>query len=252
MNDMRNTYGSVLIRADAILKVIAEQPEITLTEIADNTNYTRPTTLKILETLQKLNYVNKDLSHKTYKIGSAFLKYNESFLQNFDIVRFCDPYLKRLRDKFGETVHFGDLDHEELIYLNKFSGKKTITVMTSKVGMHAPLYATAMGKSILSTFSSQQLEQYLHQRSLIPFTQNTITDPKILIRQIIKAKEKNISFDDSEYDKDVYCIATPIIYQQKLFGVFSISVPKYRINNDLITAMTAEILRTRRQIETIF
>lgn len=252
MTDTQNTYGSVLVKADAILKVIAEQPEITLTKIARDTNFTRPTTLKILDTLQKLNYVNKDQSHKTYKIGSAFLKYNEAFLQNFDIVRFCDPYLEKLRDKFGETVHFGDLDRGELIYLNKFSGKKAITVMASRIGMHAPLYATAMGKSILSTFSSQKLQQYFQHSTLTGFTKNTITDPRILNKQISEIKEKKVSFDDSEYEKDVYCIATSIVYKQKLFGAFSISVPKYRINSDLITAMTTEILQTRKQIETAF
>ncbi|WP_261805887.1 IclR family transcriptional regulator [Lapidilactobacillus luobeiensis] len=245
----KSTYGTVLLKANDILNAIAINKAHTLTEIAEIAGLTRSTTSKILDTLQQLNYVDKDERNKSYQIGPALVKYSEAFLNDFNIVRLCRPYLLKLRDKFGETVHLGGLDNSELVYLDKFSGKKSITVMTSKIGVHAPLYATGMGKAILSTFSSDHLQAYLAKHPLLPLTDTTITDRSVLQSQLEQAQTTGLAFDNAERDEDVYCIATTITYRQKLYGAFSISIPRYRMNSAVNQTMEQEILRTKKEIE---
>lgn len=249
MTTTKTTYGTVLIKADAILQALVAHHTQTLTEIASTTDLTRSTTLKILETLQQLQYVEKNDRTKKYQMGSAFLKYSDAYLATFSIVNLCHPYLLKLRDEFGETVHLGTQDGDELIYLDKFSGKKSITVMTSKIGVHAPLYATGMGKAILSTFSDSELHDYLAAHPLTPLTKTTITSKAELRKQISATRTNNLAYDNSERDEDVYCIAAPITAHNKLFGAFSISIPSYRLTNELRAAMATAILHTKAEIE---
>ena len=49
--------------------------------------------------------------------------------------------------------------------------------MSSKVGITRPLYNSAMGKAVLAEFSEEQVQQYLDTQTLIPYTENTITNP---------------------------------------------------------------------------
>ena len=249
MTETKSTYGTVLLKANQILIAIAVNQARSLSEISQDTGITMPTASKILETLQQINYVIKDEQHKTYTIGPAFLKFNDAFLQEFSIVNLCRPYLSKLRDKFGETVHLGALENDELVYLDKFSGKKSITVMTSRVGLRAPLYATGMGKAILSTFSRKQLNNYLATHELTALTPTTITDQTELLKQLATTQKNQISYDDSERDDDVFCIASTICNNNQLLGAFSISIPKYRLDNVAQEEMENEILATKARIE---
>lgn len=249
MTETKSTYGTVLLKANQILIAIAVNNASSLSEISQTTGITMSTTSKILETLQQINYVVKDEQHKTYTIGPAFLKFNDAFLQEFSIVNLCRPYLSKLRDEFGETVHLGGLENDELVYLDKFSGKKSITVMTSRVGMRAPLYATGMGKAILSTFTKKQLNNYLANRELAALTPSTITDPEVLFTQLNDSQKTNLAFDDSERDDDVYCIASTIRNGKRLLGAFSISIPNYRLDDDIQHRMETAILETKIAIE---
>lgn len=249
MTEAKTTYGTVLIKANQILNAIAVKKATNLSEISQETGITMSTTSKILETLQQINYVVKNEQHKTYKIGPAFLKFNDAFLEEFSLVTLCRPYLLSLRDKFGETVHLGGLENDELVYLDKFPGKKSITVMTSHVGMRAPLYATGMGKAILSTYPQKRLQSYLNTHELTPITASTITDEKVLFSQLEDARQASLAFDDSERDEDVYCIASTIINNRKLLGAFSISIPRYRLDDEIKAEMKVEIVRTKQLIE---
>lgn len=249
MPTTKPTYGTVLIKADAILDTLATNHGQTLTEIAAATGFTRSTTLKILDTLLQLQYVEKNDHNKKYQIGSAFLKYSDAYLNTFSIVNLCHPDLIKLRDEFGETVHLGTMENDDLIYLDKFPGKKSITVMTSKIGVHAPLYATGMGKGILSTFGKNHLSNYLATHPLTPLTKTTVTNQAELLRQIAATQKNHLAYDDSERDEDVYCIATTITAHNKLFGAFSISIPSYRLTPADKQAMEQAILKTKQAIE---
>ncbi|WP_164506769.1 IclR family transcriptional regulator [Lapidilactobacillus bayanensis] len=249
MTETKSAYGTVLLKANQILIAIAVNQASSLSEISQDADITMSTTSKILETLQQINYVIKDEQHKTYTIGPAFLKFNDAFLQEFSIVNLCRPYLSKLRDKFGETVHLGGLENDELVYLDKFSGKKSITVMTSRVGLRAPLYATGMGKAILSTFTKKQLNNYLANHELVALTPTTITDPQILNTQLAEARKNQLTHDDSERDDDVFCIAATICNDRQLLGAFSISIPKYRLDETAKQEMETAILTTKNAIE---
>ena len=45
------------------------------------------------------------------------------------------------------------------------------------MGITRPLYNSAMGKAVLAEFSEEQVQQYLDTQTLIPYTENTITNP---------------------------------------------------------------------------
>lgn len=241
-------YGTVLIKASAILDFLAETPDTSLQEIAQGTRMTASTTLKILDTLLLIGYVNKT-SSKTYRLGARLIRYANKNIEQQDLVELTLPYLERLQETIDETIHLGVLNNEEILYVNKLEPKNQMITMSSKVGITRPLYSSAMGKAVLAEFSAEQYESYLSSHELVPYTENTITNSLKLASEIKKVKETKAAFDDEEMEKDIFCIGASLMDEETIIGAFSVSMPKYRLNPEVKQKIIDAIRGTKRAVE---
>ena len=98
-------------------------------------------------------------------------------VEQIDLAEIAVPYLENLQNTVDETIHLGILNNNEILYINKLEPKNQTIRMSSKVGITRPLYNSAMGKAVLAEFSEEQVQQYLDTQTLIPYTENTITNP---------------------------------------------------------------------------
>lgn len=242
-------YGTVLIKAAAILDMIAEHPDSTLQEIAQATNMTNSTTLKILDTLNLIGYTQKR-KNKTYSLGSKLIRYANKDIEQIDLIELTLPYLEKLQLAVDETIHLGILSNDEIYYINKLEPKNQSIRMSSKIGIARPLYSSAMGKAVLAEYSEEDYQEYLASHELIPYTENTITNSIKLAKEIEKIKQTKISYDNEEMEADIFCIGTALVVDQQIVGTLSVSLPKYRVTKELEENVIQQVLETKNQIET--
>jgi DNA-binding IclR family transcriptional regulator len=93
-----------------------------------------------------------------------------------------------------------------------------------------------MGKALLATFTPQQLSDYLSRTTLRPITPHTLVSATALRADIANTQARGYALEDCENQSDVVCIGFPLVAHQRVYGAFSISVPKYRIDDDKLTA----------------
>lgn len=222
-------YGTALLKAKDIMDFImaSELPPV-LTDISKNTAINKSTALKILRTLEYCGYVRCLGHEKRYYLGTIFLRYAQTTLSKFDINLIAQPYLTWLRDQTNETVNLGVLVDKSVVLLSKLESPSNIK-LSSEIGKGLKLYTSAIGKSLLAAFNSQQLEDYLNTTDLISITENTITDKTQLIQNIDITKERGYAIENCENQNDVICIGFSIVKDQHIYGAFSISIPKYRV-----------------------
>lgn len=115
-------YGTVLIRAAHILDYLADHPDLSLQQLSRGTEMTASTTLKILDTLVLIGYVNKN-QDKTYRLGSKLIRYANKNIDQLDLVELSLPYLEQLQKSIDETIHLGILNNAEILYVNKLEPK---------------------------------------------------------------------------------------------------------------------------------
>lgn len=240
-------YGTVLIKADRILNFLASvndpQPLHTIAKATDMTN---PTTLKILGTLELIGYIKKNDTDKTYGLGSGLVRYANQYLANLDITKIAYPYLKELHEKLDETVHLSVREGDEVLYVNKLESMRPIVVTTSRIGFSKPMYASAMGKAMLSELPEEEVDAYLSRVELKPFTQYTLVTPAALKNELAEIREKGIAFDNSEEQIEVFCMGTTLSVRGKNFGAFSVSMPTYRRTKEKEETV-AQAIQTARQ-----
>ena len=92
----------------------------------------------------------------------------------------------------------------------------------SAVGESFPVHSTANGKAALSLLDNDAIVNLLKQ-SLIKETSNTITDIKVLVKEIEKVRETKIACDKEEHSEGICALGTA--FHDPLGRVFAVSVP---------------------------
>src|SRR5699024_6808516 len=127
--------------------------------------------------------------------------------------------------------------------------KKPVSLY-SEIGKTIPLYCSAMGKAVLAEFSDEEIQQYLATNSFYQFTENTIMTEQELYDEIKNVKELGYAFDDGEHDFEVFCIGSSITLQGKNYGAVSVSLPKYRLTDEVLSDLIKNILSCKNDILT--
>lgn len=249
LQEKKQPYGTVLIKADSILKYLSstDKPQ-SLQQIAKETELTSSTALKILDTLQLIGYVQKDEETKKFRLGRSIIKYANKALNQTEIKDLAQPFLEKLREQTTETVHMGILDQSSIIYITKLESFNPVSLY-SRVGKAIPLYCSAMGKSILADQTDEQIEVYLNNHTLVKKTENTITTKEGFMKEIHEIRKNGYAFDNEEHEADIFCVGASITVNGKNYGAFSVSVPKYRITDEFITQIIENVLACKRGIE---
>ncbi len=244
-------YGTVLIKAANILDFLSNDPNSTLQEIVQGTGMTASTTLKILDTLVRIGYVSR-LEDKRYRLGLKLIRYANQNIEQLDLVEITQPFLEKLQEGIDETIHLGILADDEILYVNKLEPKNQTILMSSKIGITRPLYNSAMGKAVLAELPESAVDHYLETVELVPYTEETITNPLKIKKELQDIKVRRVAFDDEEVEKDIFCVGAAIVKEDKILGAFSISMPKYRVDPIQQEKMIQAIIKTKEEIEAKF
>lgn len=78
------------------------------------------------------------------------------------------------------------------------------------IGSRLPLYAGAPGKVLLAFLSDIDRKKLLDELHIVPFTQKTIIDKKVLRKELQKVREEGIAISVAEYIDMFTGISVPI------------------------------------------
>jgi DNA-binding IclR family transcriptional regulator len=238
-------------RVLAVLLELAEHPSgISLDELAQKVNGSKPTVHRALASLRKAGLANQS-ARGIYELGDEFLRlafrFHESRPQNARV----EPLLRELATEFGETAHYAVLDGTEVVYRAKVDPPIGAIHLTSVTGGRNPAYSTAVGKLLLSftVTTRDQLDSWLNGVTLEKRTDTTIVDPAALFGEIISSAERGYGVDDQETEVGVNCIAVPVFLTtgSPVSGAISISGLAYRRSLDSLVSSIGTI---RRIVET--
>lgn len=220
-----------IIRASNILRCFSgEKTHFKISQIAHQLQLDRSTTYRILLSLEKCGFVEKDKKTGEYSLGVATFETGNIYLRRMDFIQISKPIMAGLALEVQETVHLAVLSDTEIVYVDKVDSPRTLGVM-SKIGQRAPVYCTALGKVLLAHQPNDELSRIVQQIKLKPFTRNTISSKKKLVEELRKIRKQGYALDQKEYEQDVECIGAPIRnHLGNTIAAISISGPQRKIN----------------------
>ena len=179
-------------------------------EISRKLGFHKATVSRILLNLKKHGYLQQNFKTKKFTLGPSILKLALSIHRslNNNIVHFAKPYIDDLREKIKETVVLEVLSGENTIIAYIAEGPRPVRI-AGTVGDILPAHVAAGAKAILA-FSPPDVWKKFFNGNLTRFTDNTITDSKILYKEFVDIRRQGFSFDNEEHDVGINAIGAPI------------------------------------------
>jgi len=224
-----------------------EKNEWSLTEIANYLGENTTKIYRIVETLTKREFLKKNKDSKTYELGISILELSKSSNSMFEIKTLIHPYLVYLTEQTQESSFFTILDENEALTLDSVTGTNHINFAVS-VGSTAPLYAGASYRSILAFLPDYFIKATL-SNEIKKFTSSTKTNPKDIMKDLEKIKDKGYAVSRGELTDDIVAVAVPILIYDKIIGSITVSGPSYRITDEHIESYINILKQTKEMIE---
>lgn len=193
-----------------ILNLFKTHSKLSFTDIQKVLNYNKSTLFRILYTLEKNQYLLKDKNGR-YELGLDIFILGNQISRVSKLKRASDFYLKELAEQVSLTVHIGILDALEIIIIGKYYPSNSSIKMVSRIGATVPAHCTGQGKTLLAYSPREKVEKIINIYGLKRYTPNTITTPKELFAELQKIRKCGYSIDNSEHEKNIHCIALPIL-----------------------------------------
>jgi DNA-binding IclR family transcriptional regulator len=203
-----------LERSLDILDVLAKNPApMSAQELSDALEVNRTTIYSSLNTLLNKSYIEKNSSTGKYSIGYRLYEIGLHYKYKFPFTLIAESYAKELNDKYHIAINLGVFKSPDSVLMLLSQNQVHSRISSSPmlpVNYTVPVYASAIGKVILSGMPEKQFHQILDNLTFKPYTSNTITSKEIFLEEISEAKKNGYAIDRGEYFSNFYCIAAPI------------------------------------------
>jgi IclR family KDG regulon transcriptional repressor len=213
-----------------VLQALSESDrELTLREICARTEVSTTSAYRILYTLSKLGFINKNTETGKYQLGPKITEIAWRPRKVRSLIEISRPYLREIHRHYNETVNLALINHEEIVYVEIIESGKPFR-MAPGVGSRVPIHATALGKAIAPFLDPATLNKMLDRCSWTRFTPHTITSRSQFLKAIAVIKKQRVSFDNEEAEVGASCLASPVIDETGCaLGAISVSAPTHRI-----------------------
>ena len=222
MSTTVKTATPALDKIMLIIDFIAHNGPQSFSTIYQNLSLPKSSTSTLLNSMLAHKLLRQD--HDKFDLGLRLYEIGSYAFAHFDIKEFALPVLKKLRDDTDLTCHLGILEGTNPVYLLKIESSYPV-IINSWIGKRLSFNSSALGKIFLSFSPEQKARELLAVQQPLPkFTQNTITDDKLLFEQIKEIQSRGYAVDDEEDAEGIFCLAAPILNRKgELLAAISMS-----------------------------
>lgn len=226
-----------------ILEVLVEsQDGLTLQDIRTQVEVLQTTAYRILHTLIKMRYVYYIDHSKRYMISSKMLSLGFKALHERNLHEIVLPYLKNIRDEVKETVCFGVMSTDKVMFIEQALGSHPFCFVLTP-GKLINLHCSAPGKALLAAMPDNMRDFYIQKIDFVRYNDRTITDTDSYLSELQNVQESGYALDREEEMTGIMCIGAAIIDHTGIpCGSIWLVGPKDRLDTETIRK-DAEIIK---------
>jgi len=230
-------YITSLARGLSVLRAFTkERPEMTLSELAAETQLNAAVVRRCLNTLICLGYVGK--KGKLFLLKPEVIDIASAFIESMNLEEVVHPYLQRVRDATADSSSLAVLSHHDILYLVHVSTNRMIR-LAAGVGTRFPAYATSLGRALLAYQDDEFIDSYLRMAEFRALTPNTVTAPEKLREILEEVRRAGYASIQDELDYGIVSVAVPVFNDRgEILAAINCSTATTRINQ-------AEMVETR-------
>ncbi len=227
-----------------ILRTIAEAASpLSAAEIGEMLDLPKPTTHRLLQTLEEDGWLMRDLGGRGFVAGRQLRRIAANTFSGPGLRRERMAILQRLAGEIGETCNIAMPEGDAMVYVDRVETHWPLRIRLP-IGTQVPLHCTAAGKTYLSTLPQPQFARLLRRLPLTAQTSRSITSAEALAEEIALVRDRGYAEDDEEMIEGMIALAVPIRDDQgRFFGTVSFHAPKLRLDLEQAMRFLPDMIR---------
>lgn len=203
--------------------VLAERP-LRLRDFVAKYHVDRASAFRFLATLEQFGVARKDAASRTWTGGSRLVGWLAGAGHELRLVEVVRPVVVALARETSQSGHTAVLSGEQALLVDYVPSPGMVTVK-NRVGVHEPLYCTAVGKALLAWLPEAERERLIGLIRFERYTPRTLDGPAALRAELARARKDGVAVDNAEYSELLICLAAPLLGRDgEVLGSIGISM----------------------------
>lgn len=244
--DSRRTITAVERAADVLaLFTRTRRPALGVTEIATELGLSKAVVHRVLTSLVGRDLVVLDTDSRRYRLGPLSLALGVAYSEHLDVRTLALPSLRALSAKTDETATLSVRYGWRRVYVEQITPPREVR-MTVSLGVPYPLHAGGSSKAFLAYLPRDEQERYLTEHTLEAFTDETVTDPQALRRDLAQVRARGYAVTFGERQVGAGSVAAPLFnHHGDPLAVISVCGPVERFGDEVEMAAAHLVEATR-------
>jgi DNA-binding IclR family transcriptional regulator len=205
-----------------------ERPEWGVSEAAEELASPTSTVHALLSSLADVGLLACP-SHGRYRLGWRVLELAETLRATADLRAVALPVLRRLHERFHETVHMVVLDRGQALYVEKLEGTRQVRVAGVRAGTRLLAHSSGVGKVLLADRTEGEVRHILALEGVRKYTTATVTGMDEILCELAEVRRQGFAYDWEQMIPDCCCVAAPVRDANgRVAAAVSMTVPSYR------------------------
>jgi IclR family pca regulon transcriptional regulator len=222
-----------LQRGLAVIRAFdAENPALTLSDVAKATDLAPATARRFVLTLVDLGYMRAE--GRWFRLSPRVLELGRPYLSSMTLPAIAAPHLRSLVADVRESSSIAILDGSDIVYVAHEAAKRLMSVQVT-VGTRDPAFATSLGRVLIAGKSDEWLEASLATLQLTQIMPATIAEPDALLAELRRIRTQGFALVDQEFEE----------------GLRALSAPIHDLDGTVIAALNVAVHASRWSIEAI-
>lgn len=219
-------------RALKLLEVVAEKPNIGLTELARLTGNTKTLAFRMASTLEARGYLLKDPTTRAYTLGFKPLYLSERMQHESPLLRVAGPHLDDLAARTRENISLLVREGDHIVCIAIRQSPQPIRLY-AELGRQGPLHVGG-GPKLLLAYAPPEVQASVMAGKLDVYTPETIVDPKRLRTLLRRIRDQGYNISHGDLDSGAFSVAAPVRdHAGRVIASISVAGPQARLTKDL-------------------
>ena len=207
----KNTVHS-LTKGFRILEAFtAQEPELTMAEVARKAGVDNATAFRFLNTLVGSGYVERVPDAKLFRLTTKVLDLGFNAIARSDLRTQARPILRSLVGEINEAASVGVIDGSNILYVERIQAGLARLGVDMRIGSRVPAYATAIGHAVLAWLPRPAQISVLQGQPRRQLTATTQTELDALLARLAQVKRRGYAVSNQETVPGLYVLAAPIL-----------------------------------------
>jgi len=201
-------------------------------ELAERTGLSRPTVSRLTYTLAQLGYLKRDAKGR-FELGLAVLAMAYPLLSAIKVRQTARPLMRDFAAYAGGTVSIAMPFGLDFIYVETMRTTDALPHVPD-VGFSSSLASTAIGRALLSLFTSDELDAYVQRVKAERPHEADYVEARTL-PDIELCRERGFAISLGEWRREIFGVAAPL-YRTPAGDCLSVNcgIPSFRFNAEQI------------------